>query len=373
MRIILACKPGCLLRRTARRGVRNEDGIALIIVMIVIFLLTILAGRFAHSMKVETKLASNANNETELEWLGRSGVEYARWMLAEQMKCGMEPYDSLNQTWAGGPGGLCTTNSPLAEVQKEVHLGNGYFTWKITDLDRRININSATDVVLQQALTQMGADPGEFPGFVGSVLDWIDPDDSTHIEGTESEFYEGQEPPYEAKNGPIDDISEMLLIRGVSQDMFWGSFSTNHPASAFQERNNRFGRNAGPPTYSTGLAEIFTPISSGKVNVNTASLTVLTILLGGDEISAQNIIKLRAGPDGVDGTDDDLPLRNTGELVNAGINYQGVQQLYRYADVRSRAFQVEIEATIAGYHRTFVAILGRNSPRDIQILNFYWK
>ncbi|HXU75828.1 MAG TPA: hypothetical protein VN794_04625, partial [Methylomirabilota bacterium] len=61
MRIILACKPGCLLRRTARRGVRNEDGIALIIVMIVIFLLTILAGRFAHSMKVETKLASNAN------------------------------------------------------------------------------------------------------------------------------------------------------------------------------------------------------------------------------------------------------------------------------------------------------------------------
>jgi general secretion pathway protein K len=352
---------------------RREAGIALIMVMIVIFVLTMLAGRFAYSMKVETKLASNANNETELEWLGRSGVEYARWMLAEQLKCGMEPYDSLNQTWAGGPGGMCTTNSPLAEVQKEVHLGHGYFTWKIIDLDRRININTASDVVLQQALTQVGADPGEIPGFVGSVQDWIDPDDRTHIEGTETEFYQTLEPPYEAKNGPLDDITELLLIRGVNQDMFWGSGSTNHPASVFQQRNNLFGGNAGPPAYSTALAEIFTPISSGKVNVNTASLPVLTILLGGDELSAQNIIKLRSGPDGVDGTEDDLPLRNTGELVNAGINYQGVQQLYRYADVRSRTFQVEIEATIAGYHRSFVATLGRNSPREVQILTFYWK
>jgi type II secretory pathway component PulK len=342
-------------------------------VMIVIFILALLAGRFAQSMKVETKLASNANNETELEWLGRSGVEYARWMLAEQAKCGMEPYDSLNQTWAGGPGGVCASNGPLAEVQKEVHLGNGYFTWKIIDLDRRININTATDVVLQQALTLMGADPGEFPGFVGSVLDWIDPDDNTHIEGTESEYYMSLDVPYEAKNGPIDDISELLLIRGVSQDMFWGTSSAEHPASVFQRRNNRFGAHAGPPSYSAGLAEIFTPLSSGKVNVLTASQTVLTILLGGDEITAQNVIKLRAGPDGVDGTEDDLPLRNVGELVNAGLNYQAVQQLSRYADVRSRTFQVEVEATVAGYHRKFVAVLGRNSPRDIQILNFYWK
>jgi len=268
---------------------------------------------------------------------------------------------------------VCASNSPLAEVQKEVHLGHGYFTWKIVDLDRRININTAPDIVLQQALTQMGVDPGEFPAFVGSVLDWIDPDENTHVEGAESEYYKTLQIPYLAKNGPIDDITEMLLIRGISQDMFWGSFSTNHPVSAFQERTSRFGMNGGPPSYSTGLADIFTPISGGKVNVNTASLTVLTILLGGDEISAQNIIKLRAGPDGADGTDDDLPLRNTGELVNAGISYQGVQQLYRFADVRSRAFQVEVEATVAGYHRNFIAVVGINSPRDIPILTFYWK
>ena len=35
-------------------------------------------GIFAYNMRVETKLAMNSNNETEMEWLGRSGVELAR-------------------------------------------------------------------------------------------------------------------------------------------------------------------------------------------------------------------------------------------------------------------------------------------------------
>src|SRR5262245_62521011 len=94
-----------------------QSGIALIIVMISIFVLTILAGGFAYSMKVETRLALNANSETELEWLGRSGIEKARWILAEQLKIPQEPYDGLDQVWAGGPGGIGTSNSALAQVQ----------------------------------------------------------------------------------------------------------------------------------------------------------------------------------------------------------------------------------------------------------------
>src|ERR1700751_5740426 len=92
----------------------SESGIALVIVMISIFVLTILAGGFAYSMKVETRLAHNANSETELEWLGRSGIEKARWILGEQLKIAQEPYDGLDQVWAGGAGGIGTSNSALA-------------------------------------------------------------------------------------------------------------------------------------------------------------------------------------------------------------------------------------------------------------------
>src|SRR5437867_12298418 len=58
-----------------------QSGIALVIVMISIFVLTMLAAGFAFSMKVETKLAQHANNETQLQWVGRSGVAYAQCTL----------------------------------------------------------------------------------------------------------------------------------------------------------------------------------------------------------------------------------------------------------------------------------------------------
>ena len=52
----------------------DHRGIALIIVMVCITVLSIMAAAFAYSMKVETKLAMNANNESELLALGKSGV-----------------------------------------------------------------------------------------------------------------------------------------------------------------------------------------------------------------------------------------------------------------------------------------------------------
>ena len=59
-------------------------GVALIIVMICITVLSILAAGFAYSMKVETKLAMNANSESELNSLGRPAWKWRRWVLAQQ-------------------------------------------------------------------------------------------------------------------------------------------------------------------------------------------------------------------------------------------------------------------------------------------------
>src|SRR5947207_2244409 len=103
-------------------------GMALMIVMVVIFMLSILAGGFALSMKTELRLARNHNNEAELEWLGRSGVELARYVLAQQMLIPSEPYDALNQKWAGGIG---VTNENLSDITMENNLlGNGTFSIK---------------------------------------------------------------------------------------------------------------------------------------------------------------------------------------------------------------------------------------------------
>jgi len=335
-------------------------GIALIIVMVAVFMLAALVGAFTYSMKVETKLARNDSYDTELEWLGRSGVEYCRWILAQQLTC-PTPYDALNQTWAvGQPAGDCGTNGPLASVISEVHLGQGSFTWKITDCERKFNINSLVNSpeVLNQALIIMGVDAGESPQIVASIQDWIDPAKDPRIGGAESDYYQSLNPPYNAKNGPIDDLSELLLIKGITPEMYDGSTASNAPADAKQ------------PAYSMHLKDFFTPISSGKLNINTASATTLQLIPGVDATVAQCIIQQRAGPDGIDGTDDDVPFHNPGELVNC-VPAAIMPRLQQLCDVRSHTFEVEITAQINGYQRKYMAIIGRNSPQDIKVLTFH--
>jgi general secretion pathway protein K len=366
-----------LLKAGQRVPLASERGIAIIIVMVSIFVLAVLAGGFAYSMKVETKLAMNSNNETEMEWLGRSGVELARYVLAQEMNIPSTPYDALNQKWAGGPGGGAETNDALANVTLENNtLGHGKFSVKITDLERKYNINLAwnSPEVLQHALIMMGADASDIPTIVACIQDWIDKDDDTHINGAESDYYQTLDPPYSAKNGPIDDLSELLFIKGITPEMYWGSFSTNHPATLFQSRQPaHLGLPSNIPTYTVGLVDIFTPISNGTININTASVTALQMIPGVDENVAQEIRRLRSGPDGVEGTEDDVPLSNVGELINAGLSPQAVSSISRFCGVRSSTFEVKVDVEIGMSKRRYVAIVRRNTPKDIPILNFHWE
>ena len=139
--------------------------------------------------------------------------------------------------WAGGPGGIGTSNSPLANLPEEIKLGNGIVKRpRITDLDCKWNINTCGEMILTRALQNMGADANQCTAVVNAILDWIDRDDQTRPEGAESDVYENFEPPYSAKNGPIDDISELLFIRGVTQELYLGLAATNFQGGAYLER-----------------------------------------------------------------------------------------------------------------------------------------
>ncbi len=350
---------------------RTPAGIALIIVLLMVMVFGILAGAFAYSMKIETKLARNASHDVELEWLGRSGIELAKYILAQESTGPFAMCDSLKQRWAGGPG---DTNSSLAEIPMDnFPLGNGSLSVKITDLDRKFNINVANDVILRQALTLIGVEAGEFPTIVDSILDWKDADDNTLPNGTESGTYKSYSPPYLAKNGPLDDLSELLLVRGVTPAMYWGASGGN--ASRQVLNRSLYTRRDGfeEPAYSVGLVDLFTTVSGRLLNINTASATQLQIIPEIDEQMAQAIITTRAGLDGADGTEDDTPFRSVAELARVpGINPALVGPLGRYFTVKSLVFEVRVQAQVDNDRRNYVGILRRNTPRDIQLLTFYW-
>lgn len=357
-------------RRVRSKG--EESAIALVIVMISIFVLSMLAGAFAYSMKVETKLARNANSESQLEWMGRSAVECARWELAQYLMTSPPlPYDSLEQPWAGGASVAGISNSPLMDFKHEIETQDGSATWTIIDLERKANINVANEATLQQALMTMGVDAGQMTPIFNSILDWIDPDDKTRIQGAESETYQSLEPPYLAKNGPMDDISELLLIKGAA-DVYNGVPPEQQGPALFNPNSRRFGSAAGPmPTSTVGLTNLFTPLSDGRININTASAEVLQILPGMTPEIAQGIISARSGED--DGSGLMGPYRNIGEVRRVPelpLPMLGIIQ--QFCDVRSRTFEVHVDAQVHGYHRHFTAIIGRNNPRDVQTLSFYW-
>ena len=272
---------------------KTPDAIALIIVMVTVFVLTALVGAFALSMKVEMKLARNATSETELEWLGRSGVELAKYVLALQLNAPQEQYDSLNQVWAGGPGSALTSNSPLNSISLKDHkLGAGTYSVRIVDLERKFNINASVSSldILNQAFIMMGVDAGEYPQITSAIQDWVDTDEDEHIGGAETSFYQTLTPPYLAKNGPIDDITELLLIKGITPIMFWGSGSSNAPQVMVAEPQNSFSQTSLSNT--VGLVDLFTPISSGYLNLNTISAQTLQLFPGFDANMAGTITEL---------------------------------------------------------------------------------
>jgi DNA uptake protein ComE-like DNA-binding protein len=259
---------------------------------------------------------------------------------------------------------------------------------KIVDNDRKFNINVAEREVLVEALRLITGDMAENAAghreIADSILDWRDPNNMTRDFGVETDFYEALQPPYRAKNGPIDDLSELLLVRGVSVPMFWGSGAAGHlqvlnrPPPASRSRFEE-------PIYTVGLNDLFTALSSRLVNINTADANVLQLIpvVDGnryifpiDQNVANDIISGlvgRAGPDSSDGTEDDMPFRGPADLGRIPSLAPVAGQIARFCTVRSLVFEVKVDAHIANFHRQYVATLRRNGPRDVQVLSFYWK
>lgn len=366
--------------------------------MVMILVLSVLAGGFAYSMKVETKLAKNTALDTDLQWLGRSGVELARYVLSQQANI-PEPFDSLKQKWAGGPG---NSNDILADITLENNpVGDGTVSIKIVDAERKLNINSANDAVIQQALTLIGVDAATFSVIVDSIKDWRDRDESQSLAGAESDYYLNLSPPYVAKNGPIGDLTELLLVKGVTPEIFWGPNSTNKntgglgamaSAAPFQQvlppsMGSRGGRGLGALRGTTmglqgygaasipvGLVDLFTAVGARQMNINTASAAVLQLIPGVDAHMAGAIVQARAGYDGAEGTLDDTPFASPSEVAGVpGFSPQLAAVMGQFCTVRSFTFEVHVDAEINGYQRKFVALLRRVNARDIQTLYMHWE
>lgn len=290
------------------------------------------------------------SHDQALEWLGRSGVELARYVLMMEFKT--DHPDALTAKWAGGQG---EANSPVANIPLEnFQLGRGSLSVRICDQDRKWNINLNTErfeSMVPMGLWLMGVELSGLYPLNAAILDWCDPDSTERPYGAESDYYLELSPPYFAKNGLIDDLSELLLIKGMAPYVLGGGNS-----------------GAGG---SLGFADIFTTVSSGFLNINTASAPALQIIPEVDVSLANAIVATRAGPDGVEGSADDMPFRSLGELGRVpGLSPLLMPGLQMLVNVRSLVFEVRVEARLGKENRHFQALIWRKSGSEIEVLSF---
>jgi len=254
----------------------NEAGAALVVALGVLAITASIAVGLAALVRSQAQEAASGYERMALYQAAKGGINLARAVLA-----GDEPaWDSLDEEWA------------LLDGQ-EVELPDGSLVVvRIQDASARLNVNQAAEAVLAGL-------PGMTPEMLDSLLDWRDTDQEPREQGAEDEFYQALDPPYQAANGPLASLDELLLVRG------WTPLALYEPAE--RERSQLpLAELLAVRSGEWGVNGQGQPALLPTVNVNTAPAEVLAALPGSDEETAQAIIARREGEEGPFAGRDDL-------------------------------------------------------------------
>jgi general secretion pathway protein K len=223
----------------------REGGFALIAVLLVLGLLGIIGAEFAYSMRLEASAMRTWRDNMSAGHLAEAGVEQALRELSGDAFYASIAFDGLLTFYRQDR--VVVPRLPRIKIR----LGPGEFSYRITDEQARINVNSAPPDRLDKLLQCLGVDKIVRDTIVDSIQDWKDPNDDHRLNGAESDDYYLKLPvPYRARNGQMDSVNELLQIKGVTPAIFEGL--------------------EGRP----GLRDVLTARAPGAPNINTAGPVV---------------------------------------------------------------------------------------------------
>jgi general secretion pathway protein K len=250
----------------------NESGgVALVLVVWVIVVLTAIVGEFSFTMRTEINIARNFKEEEEAYQLAIAGIEKARLELLSIKRTEVMYLDEE---------GMLLFGDEEEEPIRKGEMGRGSFEYKITDEDGKLNINTATEGQLKALFHDAGVDITDVDIIVDSIFDWRDDNDLHRLNGAEEDYYTSLENPYSSKDGPFSTVEEMLLVKGITNEILYGSKDKE------EDEDDK---------YYNGVAQFLTTHGSNLINVNTASEPVLDIAL--NPTNAQTVLIMReAGP-----------------------------------------------------------------------------
>ncbi len=234
---------------------RNNRGMALILTILIISLIVALTLQFNASMRSDLQATANLRDGVKIGYLAKSGFNYALGVLSVDSAEG--DVDSLHDTWADSKALSENAASLFDEGRIEV---------KILDHSARIQVNGLVDqngeydIVQKGLLTRFlnspafGLSSEDVDNIVDAIKDWIDGNSDVTRFGAEDTYYQTLEKPYSCKNASFEFVEELLLVRGITKELFYGT----------EEK--------------PGISNYLSTYGDGKINVNNADPLILRAL-----------------------------------------------------------------------------------------------
>lgn len=302
---------------------RSDNGIALILVMWIVVILSSVIAAGSYIARIEMRQAYYPLRDIQLAGAAKAAIEETKQKLGTNNNS----FDSLREYARNG-----FTDG------RSMQLGEVSLTVYVEDEESKVNINTfSPEVLLRLPPLSEFSNRDEI---VDSIIDWRDPDSNPRQNGGEEEYYSHRAVPSHCKNRFFDLLDELSLIKGLQE-----SFNI----SAFMDT--------------------LTVNSNGRVNINTAPLRVLTSLPGMNNSLAQSLIARRSGSDGQDGTEDDVPFANVVDARDV-IGHDAYNALSSFITVRSSHFKTRVSASW-GSRVKIVEVLLFREGKNVSIA--YWR
>ncbi len=213
----------------------GRRGTVLIVTIWVVLVLAGLALVFGRSTRVAMIVAANQCASLAVECTASGAMAYIRAQLGTDQDASVfqssAPYEGMQV----GEGYFWVLRRNLEDDRQR--------DYGLTDEAGKINLNSASMEMLLKL-------PGMTSELAASIIDWRDADDEISPGGAESEYYLLLDEPYNCKNGALETVEEVLLIKGASEEILYGE-DTNlngilddneNDADASDPPDNRNGR-----------------------------------------------------------------------------------------------------------------------------------
>ena len=261
------------------RILNNERGIALFLVLWVMALLTVIAGEFCHAIRTEVNVTRNYKEETQAHYIAVSGLF---WAVGELVVNERVPRQ------VKAPGSEAGQEDIRPQINTDVPpipFGDGRFKIEKMNESGKVNLNRAGALLLKMMLNSFQIEEADKNIIVDSIMDWRDKDNLHRLNGAEDDYYLSLPQPYKCKNGDFTSVEELLLVRGVTPEIFHGGLKDI--VTVYQDKET------GP----VSDIQRRTGLDFNKINVNAASPRMLRALPGITEDIVQAIVKYREKKD----------------------------------------------------------------------------